>query len=72
VKRSSDYKLQTRPLVREGAPITKICKCIKIISKIEKEKLVMGLRWWPGTRTDWPTDRQSLGNIVFDDRRVGG
>jgi hypothetical protein len=32
---------------------------VKIISKEKEEKLVMGPRWRPDTRTDWPTDCQS-------------
>jgi hypothetical protein len=42
-------KLQTRPLVREGA---------KGNFK-EKEKLVAGPRWVPDIKTDWPTDCRS-------------
>jgi hypothetical protein len=48
-------KLQTRPLVREGA--TKITNTQLSEGNFkEKEKLVTGPRWAPDTKTDWPTD----------------
>jgi hypothetical protein len=28
--------------------------------------MVAGSRWWPDTRTDWPTDRRSYYNFDFD------
>jgi hypothetical protein len=43
-------KLQTRPLVREGAPHQETLKY-----HTEKKNLVMGSRWEPGTKTDWPS-----------------
>jgi hypothetical protein len=52
-------KLQTRPLVREGAPQEETRKCLKVFSMEMKEELFVGARWWPDTRTSWPTDRQS-------------
>jgi hypothetical protein len=48
-------KLQTRPLVREGATKEQIRNLSKRNFK-EKEKLVAGPRWVPDTKTDWPTD----------------
>jgi hypothetical protein len=48
-------KLQTRPLVREGA--TKITRPqLSERNFKEKEKLVLGPRWAPDTKTVWPTD----------------
>jgi hypothetical protein len=41
------------------------------ISMEEKEKLVVGPRWQPCIRTDWPTDCQSYNNFdldLFNDR----
>jgi hypothetical protein len=60
-KPSSNYtdKLQTRPLVREGASQEENCKCLKVFSMKVKENLVVGPKWWPDTRTDWPTDSRS-------------
>jgi hypothetical protein len=40
-------KLQTRPLVRDGAPQ----EGNRIVPMDEKEKLVMESSWWPDTRT---------------------
>jgi hypothetical protein len=47
-------RFQTRPLIREGAPLqeTGICHA-------EKNNLVMGFRWEPDTKIEWPTDRRS-------------
>jgi hypothetical protein len=47
-------KLQTHPLVREGALHQETCNC-----QTENKNLVMGSRWEPDTKTDWPTDRRS-------------
>jgi hypothetical protein len=47
-------KLQTHPLVREGAPHQETRN-----HKTENKDLVMGSRWEPDTKTDWPTDRRS-------------
>jgi hypothetical protein len=48
---SSNSKLQTRPLVREGATNPELSK-----EKFkEKEKLIVGPRWVPDIKTDWPT-----------------
>jgi hypothetical protein len=47
-------KLQTRPLVREGAK--KLQKSKPEENFKEKVKLVAGPRWAPDTKTDWPTD----------------
>jgi hypothetical protein len=52
-------KLQTRPLVREGAVQEENRKCLKVFSMNVKEKFVMASKWWHDTRTDWPTDRRS-------------
>jgi hypothetical protein len=49
----SKCKLQTRLLVREGAPHQQTRNCLRIIFRKE---LVTGLRWVPETKTDWPTD----------------
>jgi hypothetical protein len=51
-------KLQTRPLVREGAKNNKPATVRKKNFK-EKEKLVAGPRWVPDTKADWPTDCRS-------------
>jgi hypothetical protein len=52
-------KLQTRPVVWEGAPQEGNHKCLKIFSIEVNEKLVADPGWWPDTRIDWPNDRQS-------------
>jgi hypothetical protein len=44
-------KLQTHPLVREGAPYQETRN-----RQRDKRNLVMGSRWDPDTKTDWPTD----------------
>jgi hypothetical protein len=44
-------KLQTHTLVREGAPQQETCNC-----HAENKNLVMGSRWEPDIKTDWPTD----------------
>jgi hypothetical protein len=56
------WKLQTRILVRGGAPHKQICNCLKII---KGKKLVVGPRWVLDTKTEWPTDRQSWYNFDF-------
>jgi hypothetical protein len=52
------YKLQTRPLVREGAPRRR-AKQFSGKMKWKKENLVMGPKGVPVTKTDRPTDRRS-------------
>jgi hypothetical protein len=52
-------KLQTSPLVREGARHQKKPLISEDNFLGEIEKLVAGSRWWPDTSIDWPTDRQS-------------
>jgi hypothetical protein len=47
-------KLQTHPLVREGALHQETHNC-----QIEKKNLVMGSRREPDNKTHWPTDRRS-------------
>jgi hypothetical protein len=47
-------KLQTHPLVREGATHQETRN-----RQTENKNLVMGSRWEPDTKTDWPTDRRS-------------
>jgi hypothetical protein len=47
-------KLQTRPLVREGAQHQETRN-----RQTEKKNLVMGSRWEPDTKTDWLTDCRS-------------
>jgi hypothetical protein len=51
------YKLQTRPLIREGAPRFR-AKQLSRKSK-EKKNLVMGPKRVPDTEMDRPTDRRS-------------
>jgi hypothetical protein len=38
-------------------------QCMRITSMEEKRKIGHRSRWWPDTRTDWPTDRRSRGNM---------
>jgi hypothetical protein len=47
-------KLQTHPLVREGAQHQETHNC-----QTENKNLVMGSRWDPDAKTDCPTDRRS-------------
>jgi hypothetical protein len=49
------YKLQTCPLVREGAP-RQIAKQLSGKRKEKKKHLVMGAKGVPDTKTDRPTD----------------
>jgi hypothetical protein len=42
------------PSRQRGRQILKYRECLIVISNDET-----GLRWWPDTRTDWPTDRRS-------------
>jgi hypothetical protein len=51
---SSNWKLQTRPGVREGAPHQQTRNFLQII-----KKFVMGPRWEPDIKIDWTTDRRS-------------
>jgi hypothetical protein len=51
-------KLQTCPLVREGATKEQTRNCLKKISRREK-RLVTGPSWVPGTKTDWLIDCRS-------------
>jgi hypothetical protein len=46
---------QTHPLVREGAPYQEMRNY-----QTEKEYLVVGSIWEPGTKTDWLTDGRKL------------
>jgi hypothetical protein len=48
------YKRQTRPLVREGAPQEQDCNCYKC-----NKDLVVSPRWVLCSKTDWPADRRS-------------
>jgi hypothetical protein len=54
VRPSSNCKLQTRPLVREGVPYKK--KQLSDQSE-EEEKSAHGLRRETDTKKNWPTDR---------------
>jgi hypothetical protein len=45
-------KLQMHPLVREGGTHQETRN-----RQTENKNLVMGSRWEPDTKTDWPTDR---------------
>jgi hypothetical protein len=47
-------KLQTHPLVRQGAPHQETGNC-----QTENKDLVIGSRWEPDTKTHWPTDHRS-------------
>jgi hypothetical protein len=47
-------KLQTRPLIKEGATYEETRN-----RQTGNKNLVMGSRWEPDTKTDWPTDRRS-------------
>jgi hypothetical protein len=51
---SSNFKRQTRPHVREGAPHEQTRNCLTVI-----KKLVLGPRWVLDTMTNWATDRRS-------------
>jgi hypothetical protein len=51
-------KLQTNPLVREGAQHQEPQNFLA-----EKKNLVMSSRWEPDTKIDWPTDRRSHFNL---------
>jgi hypothetical protein len=61
---SNKCKLQTRPLVREGAQHQQIRDCLKIIQK-RKEEFVTGPRWMSETKTGWPTDGRLYYNFHF-------
>jgi hypothetical protein len=54
----ANSKLQTRPLVREGATKLQNPQLPKGNFK-EKEKLVTRPRWAPDTKTDWSIDWRS-------------
>jgi hypothetical protein len=51
-------KLQTRPLVREGARHQQHRNCLGLILK-KGEKSVTCPGWVPDTKTDWTTDLRS-------------
>jgi hypothetical protein len=51
---SSNSKLQTRLLVREGATKQQTRECLKKISR-RKKNVFAGPGWGPDTGTDWPT-----------------
>jgi hypothetical protein len=46
-------KLHTRPFVRVAAPHQETRNC-----QTENKNLVMGSRWEPDTKIDWPTYRR--------------
>jgi hypothetical protein len=49
-----------RPVLSsERAPFTNKHTTVLKLSKKEGEKLVMGPRWVPDTKTNWPTDCRS-------------
>jgi hypothetical protein len=50
--------LQTSPLVREGVPQHEDRKCPTVI-----KNPVVGPKWGPNTKTNWPTDRRSQYNL---------
>jgi hypothetical protein len=51
---SNTYKTQTRPLVREGAPLEQDRNCHTC-----NKDLVVSPRWVLYSKTDWPADRRS-------------
>jgi hypothetical protein len=53
-------KLQTHPLIRDGAPQEENDRCPTVI-----QMWLRGLRWMPDTKTDWPTDCQSQYKFSF-------
>jgi hypothetical protein len=65
---SSNCKVQTRPLVREGTSHQQTHMCLKIIKTKKKKKLFMGPKWVSDTKTNWPIDRQSQYNFYFNIR----
>jgi hypothetical protein len=60
--RTMTDKWQTRPVVREGAPIEQGSN----VHIREKKNLVMGPRRVLDTKTYWLTDRQSQDDFDFD------
>jgi hypothetical protein len=54
--------LQTRPLVREGATQRDDRKYPTLIHT----NLVVGLRWEPDSKRNWPTDRRSQYYLKLD------
>jgi hypothetical protein len=53
-KKPKGSKLQTNPLVREGVPHQETRN-----RQTENKNLVLGPRWEPDTKADWPTNRRS-------------
>jgi hypothetical protein len=53
-KQLSKLRVQTQLLIREAALHQETCN-----RQAENKRLVMGSRWEPDTKTDWPTNRQS-------------
>jgi hypothetical protein len=51
-------KLQTRHIVREGAPQHEDRKYLTVVKKSGR-----GSQMGPDTKTDWPTDHRSLNNV---------
>jgi hypothetical protein len=58
-------KVQTRLLVREGAPHQQTRNCKKKLKR-DWGNLVAGPKWVLETKTDWPTDCRSQYNFDFD------
>jgi hypothetical protein len=57
---SYTIKLQTRLLIREGSSQHENRKY-----PTDNKNFVVGLRWVPDTKTDWPTDRQVQNNFDY-------
>jgi hypothetical protein len=57
-------KLQTRLLIREGAPEEGNGKCLKMLPTEEKGKLTAGPRWWTVITIDWLTAGRKITLIL--------
>jgi hypothetical protein len=54
IRSNCTSKLQTHPLVRVGAAQQETRNY-----QTKNKNLVVGSRWGPDTKTDWPTERRS-------------
>jgi hypothetical protein len=63
---SSNYKLQTQTLIREGTPHQQILNCLKEFKKEEEGELVAGPRLVPDTKSDWPADHRLKCNFDLE------
>jgi hypothetical protein len=58
--REIHVRINYRPVLSsESAPRTKKTQMFVDNFRGEIAKFVAGPRWWPDTRTDWPTDRRA-------------